>query len=169
VQSDPADKRIMDSPALLVGDIWVRESMTRERTQIMDIIKAEMKLEPGKGSNSISIKLHGSWYHSLCTSASRPRPPIKAYFNWGKSFYELFSGHRGKNAGRIGTHHGNGNITNIWQEPRHFWLSNGTQLRTSVDTHPLTFPTTCFLSRYLRPRYKPISSTGLLSPFVNTS
>ena len=26
--------------------------------------------------------------------------------------------------GQIETHHGDGNIAHIWQEPRHFWLSD---------------------------------------------
>lgn len=66
--------------------------------QITDIVKAETKLGLRKESNSISIKLHSSWYHSLCTSASRPKPPIKAYLSWGKSFYTLFFERYGENA-----------------------------------------------------------------------
>ena len=62
----------------------------------MGTVKAERKLKLGEESNSISIELQGGWYHSLCTSASRPRPPIKAYFSWGKSFYELFGQRCGK-------------------------------------------------------------------------
>jgi len=65
-------------------------------------------------SNSISIKLQGGWYYSLCTSASRPRPPIKAYFNWGKSFYGSPVGAGVEILRNIGTHHGDSDVAHVW-------------------------------------------------------
>ena len=59
----------------------------------------EMRPELGEESNSISTKLGSGWYHSLCMSASRPRPPIKAYLSWGKSFYGLFGQRYDKDTG----------------------------------------------------------------------
>jgi len=51
--------------------------------------KAVVGLEFGKKDDGISIALHSWRYYSLCTSASRPRPPIKAYLSWGKSFMAM--------------------------------------------------------------------------------
>lgn len=39
--------------------------------------------------------------------------------------------------------------------------------KAECQTCPLTFPTTCFRSSHFKPLYKPMSSTGLLSPFVS--
>jgi len=89
VQNNLVYGRITDSPVPLAEELRDRVSRTKEQVQITDIVKVETKPELRKKSNSISIKLHSSWYHSLCTRASRPRPPIKAYLSWGKSFYVL--------------------------------------------------------------------------------
>ena len=73
------------------------------------------------GLNIIRYKYRSPY--SLWISASSPRPPSSAYFSWGKSFYEVQCSvgqpcrHPVESMGKTGTHHSNGNIANVRQEP----------------------------------------------------